>query len=152
MPTNNAIYPTASRPGPFFGTAKLHKLQEGCTNGEQLPVRPIISNIGTATYTTSKHLTKLLAPLTKPTYTVKEFIAFTKNAKVRQEYDKICFQSFYQPTSRFHKWLDLEESFPGKEDKNKAEEGRTKGAPRNLYKRNAFHYRTEYAWARRVQF
>ena len=121
-------------------------------NSKTAPVRPIISNIGTATYATSKHLAKLLAPLTKSTYTVKEFIAFTKNAKVRREYDKLCFQSFYQPTSRFHKWLDLEESFPGKEDKNKAEEGRTKGAPRNLYKRNTFHYRTEYAWARRVQF
>ena len=72
-------------------------------NSKTAPVRPIISNIGTATYATSKHLAKLLAPLTKSTYTVKEFIAFTKNAKVRREYDKLCFQSFYQPTSRFHK-------------------------------------------------
>ena len=63
--TYKNIYPTASRPGRFYGTAKLHKIAEGCTNVNQLPIRPIISNIGTATYKTSKYLAKLLAPLTK---------------------------------------------------------------------------------------
>ena len=94
MPTYNSIYPTASRPGRFYGTAKRHKLQEGCTDVEQLPVRPIISNIGTATYKTSKYLAKLLAPLTKSAYTVnstKEFIAFTKNTKVSREFEMVSF-------------------------------------------------------------
>ena len=60
----------------------------------QLPVRPIISNIGTATYKTSKYLAKLLAPLTKSEYTInstKEFIAYTKKLKVGKEYEMISF-------------------------------------------------------------
>ena len=62
--TYNSIYPTSSQPGRFYGTAKLHKLKEGSKDIGQLPVRPIISNIGTATYKTSKYIAKLLAPLT----------------------------------------------------------------------------------------
>ena len=92
--TYNSIYPTASRPGRFYGTAKLHKLDEGCTDINQLPVRPIISNIGTATYKTSKYLAKLLAPLTKSEYTInstKEFISYTKKLKVGKEYEMISF-------------------------------------------------------------
>ena len=90
----NSIYPTSSRPGRFYGTAKLHKVEEGCTDIKQLPIRPIISNIGTATYKTSKYLAKLLAPLTKSEYTInstKEFIAYTKKLKVGKEYEMISF-------------------------------------------------------------
>ena len=92
--TYNSVYPTASRPGRFYGTAKLHKVEEGCTDVNQLPVRPIISNIGTATYKTSKYLAKLFAPLTKSKYTInstKEFIAYTKELKVEEEYEMISF-------------------------------------------------------------
>ena len=92
--TYSSIYPTASRPGRFYGTAKLHKLQNGCTDVNQLPVRPIISNIGTATYKTSKYLAKLLAPLTKSKYSIsstKEFIAYTKNLKVGENQEMVSF-------------------------------------------------------------
>ena len=92
--TYNTIYPTASRPGRFYGTAKLHKLEEGCEDVNQLPVRPIISNIGTATYRTSKHLAKLLAPLTKSKYTIestKDFIAYSKKLKVGKKYEMVSF-------------------------------------------------------------
>ena len=47
------IYPTGSSPGRFYGTFKLHKIKDkGTINGltMNLPLRPIISNIGTATY------------------------------------------------------------------------------------------------------
>ena len=50
------IYPTGSAPGKFYGTARLHKLSPNDTINE-LPVRPIVSNIGTAT----NHLSKYLA-------------------------------------------------------------------------------------------
>ena len=83
--TYNNIHPTASQPGRFYGTAKLHKLEEGSKEVDQLPVRPIISNIGTATYKTSKFLAKLLSPLAKSVYSVentKDFISFTRNLKV----------------------------------------------------------------------
>ena len=61
------IYPKSSRPGLFYGTAKLHKLKENDTI-EDLPLRPIISNVGTATYKTAKYLATLLSPLTLSQY------------------------------------------------------------------------------------
>jgi hypothetical protein len=92
--TYNSVYPTASRPGRFYGTAKLHKLDEGCDDVNQLPVRPIISNIGTATYNTSKYLAQLLAPLTKSEFTInstKDFIMFTKNLEIGENQEMISF-------------------------------------------------------------
>ena len=42
------LYPTGSAPGKFYGTAKVHKLKTG-EGIDKLPLRPIVSNIGTAT-------------------------------------------------------------------------------------------------------
>ena len=56
----STIYPTGSCPGKFHGTAKVHKLPEN-EKVDQLPVRPIVSNIGTATYQLEKYLAKLLS-------------------------------------------------------------------------------------------
>ena len=58
------IYPTGSSPGKFYGTAKKHKLTPTGTI-DDLPIRPIISNIGTASYQLAKYLTKLLSSLRK---------------------------------------------------------------------------------------
>ena len=63
------LYPTGSRPGLFYGTAKVHKLQ-GNQGLNELTVRPIISNIGTATYETAKYLNNLQSPLGKSQHTV----------------------------------------------------------------------------------
>ena len=54
------MYPTGSRPGLFYTTAKVHKLQSG-EGLNELTMRPIISNIGTGTYETAKFLNCLLA-------------------------------------------------------------------------------------------
>ena len=43
------MYPTGSRPGLLYTTTKVHKLQNG-EGLNKLTMRPIISNIGTATY------------------------------------------------------------------------------------------------------
>ena len=43
------VYPTRSSTGRFYGTAKLHKVKDNGTV-EDLPLRPIILNIRTATY------------------------------------------------------------------------------------------------------
>ena len=48
------LYPSGSSPGKFYGTAKIHKLSND-DNVEILPIRPIISNIGTATYSQAKY-------------------------------------------------------------------------------------------------
>ncbi len=49
------LYPTGSRPGLFYGLSKIHKLKEG-EGVNELPLRPIISNIGTATYNVANTL------------------------------------------------------------------------------------------------
>ena len=58
------LYPAGSNAGNFYGTAKLHKLPTFGTV-DILPLRPIISNIGTASYQLVKHLAKFLLPLSK---------------------------------------------------------------------------------------
>ena len=49
------IYPTGSLPGKFYGAAELHKVPNNSI-AEHLPLKPIISNIGTATYDLAKYL------------------------------------------------------------------------------------------------
>ena len=56
------LSPTGSYPSKFYGNAKVHKLSTN--NVDDLTLRPIVSNIGTATYATAKYLAILLAPLT----------------------------------------------------------------------------------------
>ena len=55
------LYPTPSKPGSFYEIAEIHKLKER-KRVEKLTLRPIISNIGTATYEIARYLTELLAP------------------------------------------------------------------------------------------
>ena len=51
-------YPNKSSSRKFYGTVKLHKVPN---NGsfEQLPIRPIISNIRTGTYDLAKYLAQV---------------------------------------------------------------------------------------------
>ena len=58
------------------------------------PLRPIISNIGTASYYLAKHLTKLLSPLSHSEFTVKNTKAFIqefKNMLPPDDYKLISF-------------------------------------------------------------
>ena len=96
--TYKNIYPSGSNPGKFYGTAKIHKLsadeERNITNVDKVPLRPIVSNIGTATYKTSKYLAELLAPLAKSRYTVtstKDFITKMKTVKPPDGYEMISF-------------------------------------------------------------
>ena len=89
----STIYPTGSCPEKFYDTAKVHKLPE---NGHvnQLPIRPIVSNIGTATYQLAKYLAKLLSSLSQFQYTVKNtkyFIGKIRNVNVHHGLDTILF-------------------------------------------------------------
>ena len=57
-------------------------------------MRPIISNIGTATYDLAKHLAKLLSPLSKSTYTVSstnDLVNILKCETVPHDYDFVSF-------------------------------------------------------------
>ena len=53
------LYPTGCNPGKFYWTTKIHKLPYNDTI-DQFLLRPIVSNIGTASYHLSKYLAKLL--------------------------------------------------------------------------------------------
>ena len=81
------MYPTGSRPGLFYTTAKVNKLQNG-EGLNELTMRPIISNIGTATYETTKILNSLLAPLGKSDLSILNTGAFDSKLKVK-EYLKV---------------------------------------------------------------
>ena len=83
LPSNiySKIYPTGSAPGKFYGTAKIHKLSPDDTINK-LPLRPTISNIGTATYHLSKYLAQLLSPLSESEYTIKSTKHFVEKIKI----------------------------------------------------------------------
>ena len=74
------MYTIGSKPGLFYGTAKVHKLKIG-EGLKELTVRPIISNIGTATYETAKYLDTLLTPLTKSQYNILRTDDFIQKIK-----------------------------------------------------------------------
>ena len=83
LPSNiySKIYPTGSAPGKFYGTAKIHRLSPDDTINE-LPLRPTISNIGTATYHLLKYLAQLLSPLSESEYIIKNTKHFVEKIKI----------------------------------------------------------------------
>ena len=54
------FYPTRYYRSKFYGNSKIHKLSTN--NLDDLTLRPIVFNIGTATYEAAKLLANLLAP------------------------------------------------------------------------------------------
>ena len=87
------IYPTGSAPQKFYGTAKKHKIPANGTIS-YLPLRPIISNIGTASYQLTKYLVKLLSPLRTYEYTVAyntEFFNHVKRMNIPKDHNFISF-------------------------------------------------------------
>ena len=87
------MYPTGSKPGLFYTTAKVHKLQSGERLNE-LKMWPIVSNDGTATYETAKFLNSLLAPLGKSDRSLLNTEAFVKQVKgqrIPEDYKMISF-------------------------------------------------------------
>ena len=54
----------------FYGAAKVQKLTQPRQNVDDLILRPIISNLVTATYETAKYSAGLLAPLSKSGNTI----------------------------------------------------------------------------------
>ena len=74
------IYSTGSAPGKLDGTAKIYKLSPNDTINE-LPLRPIVSKISTATYHLLKYLAELLSPLSKSEYTIENTKYFVEKIK-----------------------------------------------------------------------
>ena len=87
------LYPTGSCPGKFYGTAKLKKLP---VNGkiDDLTIRPIVSNITTATYQLRKQLSKVLSPLRESEHNIKStkyFIRQIKKGPIPAGYEMVSF-------------------------------------------------------------
>ena len=87
------LYATGSAPARCYGTAKMHKLKNHRAVDE-LQIRPIISNINTASYQLAKYLAKLLSPLGTSEYTVKsmsDFITHIKGQNIPNNFKLISF-------------------------------------------------------------
>jgi hypothetical protein len=106
------IYPSGSNPGKFYGTAKIHKVKPTDVDKiGKLPIRPIVSNIGTATHKTAQYLCRLLAPLAKSKYTIentKDFVNRMKKTKIPEGYKMISFDVVSLFTNvPLHKTVDI---------------------------------------------
>ena len=87
------LHPSGSSSGKLYGTAKIHKLYND-DNVEKLPIRPIISNIGNATYHLVKYLSKLTSPLSISEYIgsgTKAFVQNIQTVKVPTGYHVVSF-------------------------------------------------------------
>ena len=76
-----------------YGTAKLHKKYWNDTVDE-LPIRPNVSNTGTATYNLAKYLATLLSPLSQSEYTIKITKQFIEQIRMKQVLDGYKMVSF----------------------------------------------------------
>jgi len=66
--TYNFLSTSGSQPGRLYGLPKVHK--------PNIPLRPIISSIGTFNYNTAKFLVPIISPLTTNQYTIENSTAF----------------------------------------------------------------------------
>lgn len=66
--TYNFLSTSGFQPGMLYGLPKVHK--------PNIPLRPIISSIGTFNYNTAKFLVPIISPLTTNQYTIENSTAF----------------------------------------------------------------------------
>ena len=75
------LYPTGAVPPKYYGLPKIHK--------KGIPLRPIISSRGSATYETAKELAKILKPLIGKSphhvYNNKDFLESIKDIKLEED-------------------------------------------------------------------
>ena len=79
--TNKRLYPTGAGSPKYYGLPKIHKTG--------VPLRPIVSSRGSATYETEKELAKILKPLVgrSPHHVQnnKDFLDSIKNIKIKPD-------------------------------------------------------------------
>ena len=95
--TYDKIYPSSARPGRYYGLAKLHKIANRLDEAgivDELPMRPVISNIGTATYELSRYLAGILKPLTRSDFSVDSSKEFVDTLKTQTLPPGFCLVSF----------------------------------------------------------
>ena len=90
---HKVLYPSGSSPGKFYDTAKIHKVSESGSI-DQLPIRPLVSILNTATYQLAKHLAKVLSLLRESEYTIKStshFMEIIKHKIVPERFQMVSF-------------------------------------------------------------
>ena len=85
--TYRRLYPTGAVPPKYYGLPKVHK--------PGMPLRPIISSIGSVTHTTTKELARILKPLVgKSSHHVKNNMDFIQSIDGTQLKPEECMMSF----------------------------------------------------------
>ena len=74
-------YPAGSAPATFNGNAKIHKLSSNDVN--DLSLRPIVSNTGTATYEIAKYLAIILSSRSKANYKINSTKHFVNHKETK---------------------------------------------------------------------
>ena len=81
------LYPTSAGPPKYYGLPKVHK--------PGMPLRPIISSIGSVTHVTAKELSGILKPLVgKSSHHVKNNMDFMQGLEGIQLQPEKCMMSF----------------------------------------------------------
>ena len=79
--TYKRLYPTGAGSPKFYGLPKIHK--------SGIPLRPIISSIGTVTYNTAKELAKILKPLVglsnHHVHNTRDFVEQLKEVRLKKK-------------------------------------------------------------------
>ena len=78
----NQIRPCGSNPSRIYGLPKLHK--------DNVPLRPIVSGIGSYTHKLAKYLSNILKPLTINKYSVKDSFTFTQEILMLNSVPYMC--------------------------------------------------------------
>ncbi|XP_069981868.1 uncharacterized protein [Penaeus vannamei] len=84
--TYNSLLSSGSRPGVLYGLPKVHK--------PNIPLRPIISSIGTFNYNAAKFLVPVISPLTTNHYTIDNSTAFAKEITSLNYQNPVTMASF----------------------------------------------------------
>ena len=85
--TYRRLYPTGAVLPKYYGLPKVHK--------QGMPLRPIISSIGSVTHTTAKELSRILKPLVgKSSHHVKNNMDFIQSIEGIQLKPEECMMSF----------------------------------------------------------
>ena len=81
-PDYDKMRPSSNQPARFFATANTHKFDNfKDINKENLKLRPIIDQTGTATYHASKVVANYLRPLTNNKFVIKDCLLFPDTLK-----------------------------------------------------------------------
>ena len=85
-PLQDHLHLSSSHPGILYGLPKIHKMS--------IPLRPILSSIGTCGYKIAKFLVPILEPITSNHFTVRDSFTFATEISKFKDSNKYVMASF----------------------------------------------------------